>query len=211
MSTLRNRKLDNGETFPDTSDQPQSQTVAATAADTAAHRPPSRVLMVLRLIVSTILFSMAASYLVTDTMWWTYKSNLTNYRNYIPRTQVALSVQQLRQYDGSEKARPIYLSIGGVVYDVSAGAHWYGPGGSYHIFGGRVTDRAFATNCLSQDDQLTQDLRGLDASELENLNGWISFFKHHQVYFKVGTLVGPSYDPTTPPPPKCEKPKPRPK
>ncbi|OMJ17503.1 Cytochrome P450 regulator dap1 [Smittium culicis] len=160
---------------------------------------------------SLFLLSVSASYLLTDSFLWGYQSNLTNYRNYIPRKQIELTVSELREYDGRDSAKPLYLSIDGLVYDVSLGAHWYGRHGSYSIFGGRVTDRAFATNCLGQEDQLTNDLRSLNDEELANLNGWKSFFKHHQTYHKVGKLKGPTYDINKSPPPPCKKPKPRPK
>lgn len=40
---------------------------------------------------------------------------------------------QLAAYDGADETRPVYLSIGGVVYDVSANRRVYGRGGSYNM------------------------------------------------------------------------------
>lgn len=40
---------------------------------------------------------------------------------------------QLAAYDGADDARPVYLSIDGKVYDVSANRRIYGRGGSYNM------------------------------------------------------------------------------
>lgn len=43
------------------------------------------------------------------------------------------SMKQLAAYDGSNEALPVYISIDGVVYDVSANRRVYGKGGSYNM------------------------------------------------------------------------------
>jgi hypothetical protein len=40
---------------------------------------------------------------------------------------------QLAAFDGADDARPVYLAIGGRVYDVSANRRIYGRGGSYNM------------------------------------------------------------------------------
>jgi predicted heme/steroid binding protein len=45
---------------------------------------------------------------------------------------IELDASQLRRFDGTDSARPIYLAVAGDVYDVSVSARIYGPGGSYH-------------------------------------------------------------------------------
>jgi hypothetical protein len=40
---------------------------------------------------------------------------------------------ELSQYDGSDRAKPIYIALDGDVWDVSSSARLYGPGGSYHV------------------------------------------------------------------------------
>lgn len=47
-----------------------------------------------------------------------------------PRT---LTLAQLWTYSGANPNRPIYISIEGQVYDVSASRRIYGPGGSYNV------------------------------------------------------------------------------
>ena len=55
---------------------------------------------------------------------------------------------------------PIYLAINGTIYDVSNGRRFYGPGGSYHFFGGADASRAFVTSCFDTD--ITPDLRNVE-------------------------------------------------
>lgn len=86
---------------------------------------------------------------------------------------------QLIAYDGTDPNKPIYVALNGSIYDVTAGRHMYGPGGSYSFFAGRDAARAFVTGCFDTD--LTPDLRGVemmyvpidddDAAEVEGENG----------------------------------------
>lgn len=71
-----------------------------------------------------------------------------------------LTDAQLSAYDGKDLSKPIYLALNGTIYDVSAGRHMYGPGGSYDFFAGRDASRAFVTGCFDSD--LTHDLRGVE-------------------------------------------------
>lgn len=134
-------------------------------------------------------------------------------------------------YNGTDPDQPIYLAINGTVFDVTAGRHTYGPGGSYEVFAGRDATRAFVTGCFLEDR--TGDLRGAegiyipvdDPNEeitsgarktraekerrearkrvLQEVAKWESFYRNHKKYFEVGTLVGvPEY--TGEPPKLCE-------
>ncbi|KAK8189862.1 uncharacterized protein BKA78DRAFT_296152 [Phyllosticta capitalensis] len=73
---------------------------------------------------------------------------------------VLLTDEQLKGYDGSDASKPIYLALNGTIYDVSAGRHFYGPGGGYSFFAGRDAVRAFVTGCFDTD--LSPDLRGVE-------------------------------------------------
>jgi hypothetical protein len=42
-----------------------------------------------------------------------------------------LTEYDLKQYDGTDAERPIYLAINGTIFDVSASPAFYGPGGHY--------------------------------------------------------------------------------
>lgn len=52
----------------------------------------------------------------------------------LPQTFTA---QQLAAYNGNDPQKPIYLALDGLVYDVTPGAKYYKPGGSYHALAGR--------------------------------------------------------------------------
>jgi len=86
---------------------------------------------------------------------------------------VRLNDLELLQYNGADPSKPVYIALNGTIYDVSAGRHVYGPGGSYSFFAGRDATRAFITGCFDTD--LTPDIRGaweaympVDAEEVES-------------------------------------------
>lgn len=76
------------------------------------------------------------------------------------RGPVYLTDEELKAYDGSDARKPVYIALNGTIYDVSAGRHVYGPGGSYNFFAGRDATRAFITGCFQED--LTPDIRGAE-------------------------------------------------
>ncbi|ORX70051.1 cytochrome b5, partial [Linderina pennispora] len=128
----------------------------------------------------------------------------------IPRTQHVYTQSELAMYNGSNPDLPLLLAVKGDVYDVTDGWGFYGPGSTYHIFAGRDSSRAFGTNCLSREDHLTHDTRGLSERELAGIEGWHSFFDNHQRYVKVGTVKLQPIDPKSPIPLPCDDAKPKP-
>lgn len=64
---------------------------------------------------------------------------------------------------------------------------FYGPGGPYALFAGRDASRALALMSFDSKD-LTGNIEGLSASELEVLQDWE--YKFMEKYVKVGQLVG---------------------
>ncbi|EPE07601.1 cytochrome b5-like heme steroid binding domain-containing protein [Ophiostoma piceae UAMH 11346] len=82
--------------------------------------------------------------------WWKLQYNGPKY----------LTLDELARYDGTNPNAPVYLSINGSIYDVSAGRHIYGPGGSYHYFAGVDASRGFVTGCFAEDR--TGDVRGVE-------------------------------------------------
>ena len=71
-----------------------------------------------------------------------------------------MTLKELAQYDGKDETKPIYLSINGTIYDVSAGKRIYGPGGSYNVFAGVDASRGFVTGCFLEDRN--GDMRGVE-------------------------------------------------
>eukprot|EP00957_Ditylum_brightwellii_P031990 2425604-Ditylum_brightwellii.AAC.1 len=72
------------------------------------------------------------------------------------------------EYDESNSS-PLYLSIMGRIYDVTAGSNFYGPGGQYHSFVGKDATRAFATGCLKE-ECMVSTLDGLSEKELKEID-----------------------------------------
>lgn len=98
--------------------------------------------------------------------------------------------QSLAKYNGKDDPK-VFLAVRGRVFDVSNGATFYGPGGPYENFAGRDASRGLALNSfdptvLTPLDQPIDDLEGLNASELESLDGWEEHFENK--YRIVGTL-----------------------
>ncbi|RKP03952.1 hypothetical protein CXG81DRAFT_113, partial [Caulochytrium protostelioides] len=118
------------------------------------------------------------------------------------RQDLVLTPEQLAQYDGTDPAKPIYLAVGGAVYDVTEGRRFYGPGGAYAFFAGRDATRAYITGCFAT--HLTHDVRGLDADEVaQGLKQWQDFYGSHARYLRVGRVVLPPIAPDAPVPEPC--------
>eukprot|EP00578_Thalassiosira_sp_NH16_P004020 CAMPEP_0181135456 /NCGR_PEP_ID=MMETSP1071-20121207/32644_1 /TAXON_ID=35127 /ORGANISM="Thalassiosira sp., Strain NH16" /LENGTH=299 /DNA_ID=CAMNT_0023222069 /DNA_START=49 /DNA_END=948 /DNA_ORIENTATION=- len=105
------------------------------------------------------------------------------------------TTKQLRHFDGkvnekTDDQKPVYLSVGGTIFDVSKGRDFYGPGGPYEVFAGRECGAALAT--MSFDEALLDDLSACDTlgvgdkAELEN---WHEKFEHYRCYPIKGRLV----------------------
>lgn len=193
------------------------------------------VLDILRIVLTLIASSCALSYYLTSGSsylwnyhpWYTNPSQVARWWN----GPLLLTPEQLALYNGTDPKKPIYLAINGTIFDVSAGMHTYGPGGSYEVFAGRDATRAFVTGCFLEDR--TGDLRGAeeiyipidDPEEVitsgarktraekerrdakkrvhQEVRKWEEFYKHHKKYFEVGKLVNVSQY-TGEPPKLCE-------
>ncbi|KAJ9616828.1 hypothetical protein H2200_000547 [Cladophialophora chaetospira] len=191
---------------------------------------------ILRVLLTLIFASGLLSYYLTSG-----KSLLFNYNPWFLNASklshwwsgpLLLTPAQLALYNGTDPSQPIYLAINNTIFDVTAGKHTYGPGGSYEVFAGRDATRAFVTGCFQEDR--TGDLRGVEwiyipieddpdeeisssARKLraekerreakkkvfQEVNKWEEFYKNHKKYFEVGKLVGvDTY--TGEAPPLCE-------
>ncbi|PLN79849.1 cytochrome b5-like heme/steroid binding domain-containing protein [Aspergillus taichungensis] len=106
----------------------------------------------------------------------------------------------LLEFNGQDE-KPVYLAVRGRVFDVTPGRNFYGPGGPYENFAGRDASRGLAHQSFDL-EMLTEDLKGplddlkdLDADQLENLQGWEERFL--EKYLVVGKLVAEG-DPEAP-------------
>ncbi|OZJ05782.1 hypothetical protein BZG36_01292 [Bifiguratus adelaidae] len=165
--------------------------------------PTIRLKDVLVGLLIAIAWCLATSYVITETWTWGYRGKYTNWRRYIPRKELVLTEEQLSLYDGTVPHKPTYIAIDGDVFDVSQGRSFYGPGAGYHHFAGRDAARAYVTGCFQT--HLTHDLRGLSDDELEGVRRWKDFYGNHHKYFRVGKVLHPPINPSTPIPPPCQQ------
>lgn len=70
--------------------------------------------------------------------------------------RMTITREQLEEMDGYDDA-PLYLSIKGRVYDVSAGDRFYGEGKDYHDWVGTDASRSFGTGCRGGVDRTGMD------------------------------------------------------
>ena len=87
----------------------------------------------------------------------------------------------------------------GRIYDVSAGAKQYGPGGNYHFFVGKDASLALAKGCTSQkclDEHPSSSTAAFSSAEQKEVQAWVEFFQLHDKYTFVGRLVEDPVDKT---------------
>lgn len=96
-----------------------------------------------------------------------------------------ITEEELKKYDGSDPDKPLLMAIKGQIYDVSQSRGFYGPGGPYALFAGKDASRALAKLSFEEKD-LTGDISGLGAFELDALQDWE--YKFMSKYVKVGTV-----------------------
>ncbi|KAF3926215.1 Neudesin [Orbilia brochopaga] len=170
------------------------------------------VLDLLRVLLGMVLFSCTLSYfIIGDSYIWGQEKVARRYWNVIRKTWVwmpgfckttpiYMDEATLALYNGTDTALPIYLSINGTIYDVSAGRSKYGPGGGYSFFAGRDASRAYITGDFKND--LTWDVTGIDEERVQqSLGHWVKFFANHDTYSFVGYLIKtPKANPPEPEP-----------
>lgn len=108
------------------------------------------------------------------------------------------TLKQLRYFDGtpeekSGEPKPVYLSINGIVFDVSGGRNFYGPDGPYALFAGHECGAALAK--MSFEKEMIDNLdacKELNFGERQELEGWIDKFTHYRNYPVKGRLISES-------------------
>jgi predicted heme/steroid binding protein len=100
--------------------------------------------------------------------------------------------EELLEFGDGADGRPILLSIFGRVYDVSAGAKFYGPKGMYRNFAGHDVTFSLSTGCRT-DDCLDKPSEDLDEKGVKEGKRWLSFFHLHDKYPLKGKLEDSDY------------------
>ncbi|OEU21190.1 cytochrome b5 [Fragilariopsis cylindrus CCMP1102] len=97
------------------------------------------------------------------------------------------SVKELEEFGNGRNGSPIYLSIFGRVYDVTAGGKFYGEDASYGMFAGKDVTRSL---CLGrkESEYLIRSTEGLDEKQINEGKRWLSFFHVHDKYHHIGNL-----------------------
>ena len=111
---------------------------------------------------------------------------------FVPLTHSApparrFTAQELRAFDGTADA-PIYVCIGGIVFDVTPEARLYGPGGAYCNLAGRDASSALAQSNMGAEAIAKGWRPDYSDLELDRLAKWVDTFRVK--YEKVGTLAG---------------------
>ncbi|KAI0291624.1 progesterone binding protein [Multifurca ochricompacta] len=95
---------------------------------------------------------------------------------------------QLKEFDGSNPEKPVYVAIKGTVFDVTRKRDTYGPGGSYSVLAGKDASRALGLSSLKPEDAVP-DWSTLKESDLKTLNDWHAFFtKRYNIVGRVSDL-----------------------
>ncbi|KIK05158.1 hypothetical protein K443DRAFT_675311 [Laccaria amethystina LaAM-08-1] len=108
------------------------------------------------------------------------------------------TTEALKEFDGSNTSKPIYVAIKGTIFDVTHKAEVYGRGRSYNIFAGKDGSRGLGKSSLKPEDAVA-DYSDLDEKDLKVLDDWYSFFQKR--YNIVGKVVGDEKGDAADPPP----------
>ncbi|EIM81018.1 progesterone binding protein [Stereum hirsutum FP-91666 SS1] len=105
-----------------------------------------------------------------------------------PPKEDKYTLEELKQYDGNDPAKPIYVAIKGTIFDVTRKRDTYGPGWSYNIFAGKDGSKGLGKSSLKEEDAVP-DYSDLPENELKVLNDWHGFFsKRYNIVGKVSDL-----------------------
>ncbi|KAN0065847.1 hypothetical protein ACQY0O_000977 [Thecaphora frezii] len=94
-----------------------------------------------------------------------------------------ITVEVLKQYDGTDSSKPVYVAVKGTVFDVSPKREMYSPGSSYSVFAGKDGSRGLGMSDLKPENAVA-DYSTLDEKQLKVLDDW------HAYYTKRYNIVG---------------------
>jgi len=94
---------------------------------------------------------------------------------------------ELALHDGKDDSKPLLLSIGGEVFDVTFESRFYGPGSGYAVFAARDATRALTRTSLD-----SKDYDGAGALRVDDFTeqDWDRFVEQLQFYRDKYKLVG---------------------
>eukprot|EP00607_Mallomonas_marina_P009815 CAMPEP_0182419598 /NCGR_PEP_ID=MMETSP1167-20130531/4015_1 /TAXON_ID=2988 /ORGANISM="Mallomonas Sp, Strain CCMP3275" /LENGTH=449 /DNA_ID=CAMNT_0024594599 /DNA_START=218 /DNA_END=1567 /DNA_ORIENTATION=- len=99
-----------------------------------------------------------------------------------------MTLSQLSEMNGLNN-NPCYISLKGLIYDVSANPDFYGSKGSYRYLIAKDATLALKTGCLS-DKCIAQALKdGIPESLDVEVDRWLELYHNHDKYKYVGRLV----------------------
>lgn len=106
------------------------------------------------------------------------------------RSLRVITEKELKEHDGSRSHLPIYLSITGLVFDVSVGRNHYQPGGGYHFLAGKDATVSFETGCFEDECFAMQGVGWGHISQdgRRGIRDWVQQYK--QKYTLIGRLQG---------------------
>ncbi|CAE6532502.1 unnamed protein product [Rhizoctonia solani] len=98
------------------------------------------------------------------------------------------TLEKLKEFNGDDPTKPVYVSIKGTVFDVTAKRDTYGPGGSYALLAGKDASVALGKSSLKSEDAIA-DYSQLGPSEMKTLDQWHGFFtKKYSIVGKVTNM-----------------------
>lgn len=108
--------------------------------------------------------------------------------------ETPMTASELAMYDGHNVDAPIYLCVGGRIFDVSTSRRHYRKGETYNCLTGKDATYAFISGDLSEaglesNDKI--DMHNLTEEQSKDLEHWIGFFA--KTYPQVGKLVGSDF------------------
>ena len=99
---------------------------------------------------------------------------------------------EIAAFDGSDPDRPIVIAVRGDVFNVSAGAGYYGRDGPYNIFAGKDATWLLAKGELElgTPEAMAKPLTNMEEQELD---GWYNHFLFK--YERIGRVATPEAEP----------------
>jgi membrane-associated progesterone receptor component len=103
--------------------------------------------------------------------------------------ELTFDTNDLAAFDGRysilNPAKLIYLSVGGIVFDVTAGKRFYGPEEHYSCFAARPCTRALCSGSLEEAD-MNDDVEDFSETQMKEVFSQVEFYT--KKYIRVGVL-----------------------